>query len=114
MKILLENGSMLRTWSPQYSWNLRGDDANDSLRCFRNRRDSWRSTIFDHLIQRRYGLLELARSLMIASPTSISPWLKTDSVLDTQAADAVKELKSHRVYIDPILLPKFHPKTTTV
>ncbi|TGO84294.1 hypothetical protein BPOR_0523g00030 [Botrytis porri] len=51
---------------------------------------------------------------MIASPTSISGWLKTDSVLDAQAADVVKELKSHGVYIDPILLPTSHPKTTIV
>ncbi|TGO46409.1 hypothetical protein BOTNAR_0589g00070 [Botryotinia narcissicola] len=114
MKILLGNGIMLRTYSPQYSKSLSGDDASDFLRCIRNQRDSWRSTIFDHLIQRRHGLLELARSLMTASPTRMSGWLKTDTVLDAQAADVIKELKRHRVYIDPVLLPAFHPKTTTV
>ncbi|KAF7885201.1 hypothetical protein EAF00_011019 [Botryotinia globosa] len=114
MKILLEKGSMLRTYSPQYSRSLSGDDASDFLRCIRNRRDSWRSTIFDHLIQRRHGLLELAQSLMTVSPTSMSGWLKTDRVLDARAADVVKELKRHRVNIDPKLLPAFHPKTTTV
>ncbi|TGO47532.1 hypothetical protein BCON_0274g00010 [Botryotinia convoluta] len=45
---------------------------------------------------------------------SMSGWLKTDRVLDAQAADVVKELRSHGVYIDPKLPPASCPKTTTV
>ncbi|KAF7880345.1 uncharacterized protein EAF02_007191 [Botrytis sinoallii] len=44
----------------------------------------------------------------------MSGWPKTDRVLDAQAADVVEELKSHRVCIDTIPFPTFHPKTTTV